>query len=131
MSPNFRGGEASPFFVQRGDKAFAYQGDRPVRQFDRDGHATHARRRPRPRGRAGRARCPRQHDRAGHARDDARRGPIEPPPQPDADAVAFPLGPRSSRPTTSRTHSPRLPPPTTPTSRWRQPQRTPERTPDR
>ena len=33
----FRGGEDRPFFVQRGDRASAYNGDRPVREFDRDG----------------------------------------------------------------------------------------------
>ena len=33
----FRGGEDRPFFVQRGDRAYAYNGDRPVREFDRDG----------------------------------------------------------------------------------------------
>lgn len=33
----FRGGEDRPFLVQRGGRAFAYQGDRPVREFDRDG----------------------------------------------------------------------------------------------
>lgn len=35
----FRGGADKPFFVQRGDRSFAYQGDKPVREFDRDGRA--------------------------------------------------------------------------------------------
>lgn len=35
----FRKGESNPFFVQRGDRAFAYQGDKPVREFDHDGRA--------------------------------------------------------------------------------------------
>ncbi|WP_066794946.1 hypothetical protein [Sphingomonas soli] len=33
----FRGGETRPFFVQREGRSFAYQGDKPVREFDRDG----------------------------------------------------------------------------------------------
>ncbi|WP_213981535.1 hypothetical protein [Sphingomonas sp. dw_22] len=33
----FRRGEDKPFFVQRGDRSFAYQGDKPVREFDHDG----------------------------------------------------------------------------------------------
>lgn len=33
----FRGGSDRPFLVQRGGHAFAYDGDRPVREFDRDG----------------------------------------------------------------------------------------------
>jgi len=33
----FRGGEDRPFFVQRGGHSYAYQGDKPVREFDRDG----------------------------------------------------------------------------------------------
>jgi len=36
----FRGGESKPFFVQRGDRSYAYQGDKPVRAFDRDGRGT-------------------------------------------------------------------------------------------
>lgn len=35
----FQGGADKPFFVQRGERAFAYQGDKPVREFDRDGRA--------------------------------------------------------------------------------------------
>ncbi|MDF7775511.1 hypothetical protein P1X14_09655 [Sphingomonas sp. AOB5] len=35
----FRRGEDRPFFVQRGDRSYAYQGDKPVREFDRDGRA--------------------------------------------------------------------------------------------
>lgn len=34
----FRGGEERPFLVQRDDRAYAYQGDKPVREFDREGH---------------------------------------------------------------------------------------------
>lgn len=33
----FRRGEDRPFFIQRGDRSYAYNGDRPVREFDRDG----------------------------------------------------------------------------------------------
>lgn len=33
----FRGGADKPFFVQRGDHSFAYDGDKPTREFDRDG----------------------------------------------------------------------------------------------
>ncbi|WP_404339275.1 hypothetical protein AB2M62_08255 [Sphingomonas sp. MMS12-HWE2-04] len=33
----FRGGGERPFLVQDADRAYAYQGDTPVRQFDRDG----------------------------------------------------------------------------------------------
>ncbi|RYY34134.1 MAG: hypothetical protein EOP59_16770, partial [Sphingomonadales bacterium] len=33
----FRGGEDRPFFVQHEGRSFAYQGDKPVREFDRDG----------------------------------------------------------------------------------------------
>lgn len=33
----FRRGADRPFFVQRGDRSFAYRDDRPVREFDRDG----------------------------------------------------------------------------------------------
>jgi hypothetical protein len=35
----FRPGEGKPFFVQRGDRSYAYQGDKPVRSFDRNGRA--------------------------------------------------------------------------------------------
>ncbi|MEZ0243685.1 MAG: hypothetical protein ACAH11_09945, partial [Sphingomonas sp.] len=35
----FRDGSDRPFLVQRGGRAFAYDGDRPVREFDRDGRA--------------------------------------------------------------------------------------------
>ncbi|RYD86498.1 MAG: hypothetical protein EOP61_37450, partial [Sphingomonadales bacterium] len=33
----FRGGADKPFFVQHGERSYAYQGDKPVREFDRDG----------------------------------------------------------------------------------------------
>jgi hypothetical protein len=33
----FRRGDNRPFFVQRGGRSYSYQGDRPVREFDRDG----------------------------------------------------------------------------------------------
>lgn len=35
----FRRGDDNPFFVQRGERAYAYQGDKPVREFGRDGRA--------------------------------------------------------------------------------------------
>jgi hypothetical protein len=35
----FRPGEAKPFFVQRGDRSYAYRGGKPVREFDHDGKA--------------------------------------------------------------------------------------------
>ncbi|NML05143.1 hypothetical protein [Sphingomonas sp. G-3-2-10] len=35
----FRRGEDRPFFVQRGERSYAYQGDKPVREFGRDGRA--------------------------------------------------------------------------------------------
>ncbi|MBO9713747.1 hypothetical protein [Sphingomonas sp.] len=69
----FRRGEDKPFLVQRGDRAFAYQGDKPVREFDHDGRAT--------RPDAGRSReaedaakdARAQHGQAEQARDHARR----------------------------------------------------------
>ncbi|MDG2532838.1 hypothetical protein P6144_04205 [Sphingomonas sp. HITSZ_GF] len=35
----FRAGESKPFFVQRGERSYAFQGGKPVRQFDDDGKA--------------------------------------------------------------------------------------------
>lgn len=35
----FRPGEAKPFFVQRGDRSYAFQGGKPTREFDHDGKA--------------------------------------------------------------------------------------------
>lgn len=35
----FRAGESKPFFVQRGDRSYAFQGGKPVREFDDDGKA--------------------------------------------------------------------------------------------
>lgn len=33
----FRPGEGKPFFVQRGDRSYAFQGGKPTREFDHDG----------------------------------------------------------------------------------------------
>lgn len=102
----FRDGADKPFFVQRGDRAFAYDGDRPVREFDRDGRA----RAPD----AGEAReandaareAREQRDRAEHARDNAGRPDRDRPgrdhdrdrpdatPSPTPSATATPRGPR-------------------------------------
>lgn len=35
----FRPGENKPFFVQRGERSYAFQGGKPVREFDDDGKA--------------------------------------------------------------------------------------------
>ncbi|NYT39991.1 hypothetical protein HZY97_04425 [Sphingomonas sp. R-74633] len=35
----FRPGEGKPFFVQRGDRSYAFQGGKPTREFDHDGKA--------------------------------------------------------------------------------------------
>jgi len=35
----FRPGESKPFFVQRGDRSYAFQGGKPTREFDHDGKA--------------------------------------------------------------------------------------------
>lgn len=35
----FRPGEAKPFFVQHGDRSYAFQGGKPTREFDHDGKA--------------------------------------------------------------------------------------------
>lgn len=35
----FRPGESKPFFVQRGDRSYAFQGGKPTREFDDDGKA--------------------------------------------------------------------------------------------
>lgn len=36
----FRPGEGKPFFVQRGDRSYAFQGGKPTREFDHDGKAS-------------------------------------------------------------------------------------------
>ncbi|MES2989741.1 MAG: hypothetical protein V4808_17750 [Pseudomonadota bacterium] len=103
----FRGDGDKPFFVQRGDRAYAYDGDRPVREFDRDGRsrtpdahrtreATEAAREARDqRGRADRARenagRP-DRDRPGRDRPEA-----TPSPTPTPSASPTPRGPGRDR----------------------------------
>lgn len=62
----FRGGEERPFLVQRGGRAYAYQGDRPVREFDPEG-----------RGRAPDADRAREAEQASREARDQRRGAEE------------------------------------------------------
>ncbi|MBX3564605.1 MAG: hypothetical protein KF730_08530 [Sphingomonas sp.] len=104
----FRPGTDKPFLVQRGGRAFAYDGDRPVREFDRDGRdrapdaerareANEAAREARDqRNRAGRARdnAENPENRWGGRRPDRERPEATPSPTPAPTASATPRGPR-------------------------------------
>lgn len=111
----FRQGEERPFFVQRGGRSYAYQGDRPVREFDRDGRA----RTPdadRAREAEDAAREARDRRRgAEEARNRARpgRGPDRPVATPRPTPVATPT------PTPTPVTSPTPAPSSTATPRWR------------
>ena len=104
----FRRGETNPFFVQRGDRAYAYQGDRPIREFDRDGR-TRAPEAERMREASEAVRRAReQRERAEQARETARdrdpKGPgrdrptATPSPTPSASPTARPPRDRDGRP---------------------------------
>lgn len=107
----FRRGEERPFFVQRGEHSFAYDGDRPTRTYDRDGRAR-APDADRTREAAEAAREAReQRQRADRARETAGRpdrrdrehGPARdridatPSPTPTPTATATPRGPARDR----------------------------------
>lgn len=127
----FRGGRDQPFLVQRGQRAYAYQGDKPVRVFDRNGsaQAPDADRTREAEQAANDARNQRQH--AQDARDHARggHGEASPTPSPTASPSPEPRGhDRHGRADASPTPTPA--PTDSPSPRWRQPQRTPNRSPD-
>lgn len=109
----FRAGQREPFFVQRGDRSYAYENGRPVRRFDRDG-------RPRAIDQDDRnaaeeaARTARdQRNGAERARDAARR------PDRERRDRTRPSG------TPTPSASPTASPSPSPSPRWREPQRRP------
>lgn len=107
----FRPGNDRPFFVQRGERAYAYDGDKPVREFDRDGRtrtpdadrtreASEAIRDAREqRNRADRARdnAENPENRWGGKRSAKDSREMWPSPTPSPTASATPRGPRDGR----------------------------------
>jgi hypothetical protein len=134
----FRPGDDRPFFVQRGDRSYAYQGDKPVRSFDRNGRAE-APDGDRAREAAEAAREAReQREHAERAREHAQRPDRGPRPgaSPTPSPSATPdrpgrdrddRGPRGDRGGDRADPTPA--PSATPT--WRRPDRQPERRPER
>lgn len=71
----FRPGEARPFFIQRGGRSYAFQGGKPMREFDHDGKAQAP---DADRAREANEAAAKAHDRREHAeqaRDHARDNP--------------------------------------------------------
>lgn len=119
----FKPGQDKPFFVQRGNSAFAYQGDKPVRAFDHGRATALDAGRSREAAEAARDASDRRH----HA-EDAREHAATPTPTPTPTPTASPTPApgrhgRAMRPAPDATE--------TPSPRWREPQRRPSRTPDR
>lgn len=113
----FRSGQRDPFFVQRGDRSYAYENGRPVRRFDRDGRPRAIDQGDRTEAERVRRDARERRDEAERARDEARRPDRQRPGRAQPSVTPTPTASPTASPSPSPSHSP--------SPRWREPQRRP------